>query len=191
MNKRKIITSIFLTISILTSISAYILSNIFDLNNLFIEALEVLLLIIIMYSICFKLSKKNINNALLIIISTIMLTILAITYNKFSLYNIISISYIASSIFMLITYIKENILKIINLIIIPFSMINIIICINSIFNKFILTLELNSHYLYMFYPTFILINYIIIIYIILNSNINNNLLIYDNYYHKFNHLFIK
>lgn len=175
MNKRKIITSIFLTISIITSINAYILSNIFDLNNLFIEALEVLLLIIIMYSICFKLSKKNINNALLIIISTIMLTILAITYNKFSLYNIISISYIASSIFMLITYIKENILKIINLIIIPFSMINIIICINSIFNKFILTLELNSHYLYMFYPTFILINYIIIIYIILNSNINNNL----------------
>ena len=167
MNKRKIITSIFLTISIITSISAYILSNIFDLNNLFIEALEVLLLTIIMYSICFKLSKKN--------ISTIMLTILAITYNKFSLYNIISISYIASSIFMLITYIKENILKIINLIIIPFSMINIIICINSIFNKFILTLELNSHYLYMFYPTFILINYIIIIYIILNSNINNNL----------------
>ena len=191
MNKRKIITSIFLTISILTSISAYILSNIFDLNNLFIEALEVLLLIIIMYSICFKLSKKNINNALLIIISTIMLTILAITYNKFSLYNIISISYIASSIFMLITYIKENILKIINLIIIPFSMINIIICINSIFNKFILTLELNSHYLYMFYPTFILINYIIIIYIILNSNINNNLYIYDNYYYKFNYLFIK
>ena len=78
MNKRKIITSIFLTISIITSISAYILSNIFDLNNLFIEALEVLLLIIIMYSICFKLSKKNINNALLIIISTIMLTILSI-----------------------------------------------------------------------------------------------------------------
>ena len=72
MNKRKIITSIFLTISIITSISAYILSNIFDLNNLFIEALEVLLLTIIMYSICFKLSKKNINNALLIIISTII-----------------------------------------------------------------------------------------------------------------------
>ena len=47
MNKRKIITSIFLTISIITSISAYILSNIFDLNKLFIEALEELLLIII------------------------------------------------------------------------------------------------------------------------------------------------
>ena len=89
MNKRKIITSIFLTISIITSISAYILSNIFDLNNLFIEALEVLLLIVIMYSICFKLSKENIKNELLIIISTIVLTILAISYNKFSIYNIV------------------------------------------------------------------------------------------------------
>lgn len=175
MNKSKIITSILLTISIITSISAYMLSNIFDLNNIIIVTLEVLLVIIIMYSICFKLFKKNINNALLIIISTIMLIILATTYNKFSLYNIVSISYIASSIFMLITYIKENIHKIINLIIIPFSVINITICINSIYNKYILTLELNSHYLYMFYPTFILINSIIIMYIILNSNINNNL----------------
>ncbi len=175
MNKSKIITSIFLIISIIASINTYILSNVFDLNNLIIDTLEVILLNIIMYLICFKLFKKNLNNALLIIISSILLVVLAIIYNKFNIYNIVSITFLTSSIFLLITYIKENTHKIINSVIIPISVLNTMICINSIYNKYITTLELNKQYLYMFYPTFILINFIIIIEIILNSNINNNL----------------